>query len=520
MFLRTRNDGKHQDPPWIRIYRDTMTQNNPDLADYEKMFEKSPLAQALIDKNLQIIAVNNAFCSLLGYSRDRLLGLKFSDLKTKGLLKYLRERENPCEQVLSSKRDAVFESRFETPSGIRIVIESCQPVLDETGDVKYIYNTYTDLTKIVKNEEYMAREIDAFIQVYSRMASGDLTVEHKVTVPDDPDVQTTYAVLTKLRESVRGIIVNLQKNIREVNSQMDELRSCAENAATTLGEASEGVKETAKDATDVSENAEKVSLGVEQINRAMQDMSASVEEITSSMESVSVLSKETNDLSRNGATLAGKAEESMTRISDASDKVFTIVGDVEKQMGEITKIVVLIRDLANQTNLLALNAAIEAARAGEAGRGFAVVATEVKSLAQESRKSAENIEEMIENLKKNTRNASVAMGEAKGIILDGEKMVTETLRSFNKIAESIDKVARSASEVAAATEEQAATTEEITASIHEVSNLIETTAKDATDAAAATEESASALDEITRTIQKVHDLSASALQANRKFKVA
>ena len=72
-----------------------------------------------------------------------------------------------------------------------------------------------------------------------------------------------------------------------------------------------------------------------------------------------------------------------------------LLPDVEKQMGEISKIVLLIREIANQTNLLALNAAIEAARAGDTGRGFAVVATEVKSLAEEWGKSAEQIEEMI-----------------------------------------------------------------------------------------------------------------------------
>ena len=156
----------------------------------------------------------------------------------------------------------------------------------------------------------------------------------------------------------------------------------------------------AKNAGKVSENAEKASQGVDQISKAMQDMSAAVEEITSSMESVSNLSKQTNDLSQSGAALAGKAEKSMGEISASSAKVYEIVSDVEKQMGEISKIVVLIRELANQTNLLALNAAIEAARAGDAGRGFAVVATEVKSLAQESRNSAERIEEMIGNLEK------------------------------------------------------------------------------------------------------------------------
>ena len=209
----------------------------------------------------------------------------------------------------------------------------------------------------------------------------------------------------------------------------------------------------------------------------------------------------------------------MGEIAAHTGKVYEIVSDVEKQMGEISKIVVLIRELANQTNLLALNAAIEAARAGDAGRGFAVVATEVKSLAQESRNSAERIEEMIGTLKKSTQNASAAMAEAKDIVDQGAKMVTETMQSFNSIAAAVDKVAKSATEVAAATEEQAATTEEITASVSEVASLVEQTAKEAGDAAAATEESSAAMDEITRMVETVSKVAVEAMEANKKFKV-
>ena len=188
-------------------------------------------------------------------------------------------------------------------------------------------------------------------------------------------------------------------------------------------------------------------------------------------------------------------------------------------MGEISKIVVLIRDIANQTNLLALNAAIEAARAGDAGRGFAVVATEVKSLAQESRNSAERIEVMITTLKKSTQQASTAMGAEKMLVDEGAKMVTETLSAFTRIAGAVNKVAMSASEVAAATEEQAATTEQITASVDEVAGLIERTAKEAGDAAAATQESSAALDEISRMVESVNKVAIDAMQANKRFKV-
>jgi len=490
-----------------------------ELQDYQGMFEKSPLAQVVIDRDYRIIALNKAFCSMMGYDRDRLCAINYTDLRTKGMIKYLKDTGNSCTVAMSRKRDMTFETRFETRTGTYTVIQSCQVILDNAGEVKYVYNTYSDITKIIKTREYMDREMDGFIRVYDKMASGDLTASYHVKKPEDPDLLATYEILAKLRAAVRGIMMNLKANIGDVNTRMQDMVDTAKSATYSIDDASKGIQHIAKNAGNVSANAEKSVKGIQQIQRAMEDMSAAVEEITSSMDSVSVLSRDTNELSRNGANLAGNAEKSMQEISAASAKVYEIVGTIENQMSDISKIVVLIRELANQTNLLALNAAIEAARAGDAGRGFAVVAAEVKSLAQESKKSAEQIEAMISALRKSTSDASASIGESKAVVERGSGMVHETLRSFNRIAEAVEKVAMNASEVAAASEEQAATTEEITASIHEVVDLIEMTAHEAGDAATASQQASVAIDEITRMIRSVNLSAVEAMEANRKFRV-
>lgn len=251
----------------------------------------------------------------------------------------------------------------------------------------------------------------------------------------------------------------------------------------------------------------------------MQDMNATVEEITSNVEAVSTLSAQTSSLSHTGLELAGKSEQSMKEVSDSTDNVDMIVSEVANQMVEIGKIVLIIRDLANQTNLLALNAAIEAARAGEAGRGFAVVASEVKTLAQESKISAERIEEIIGHLKNSTENAAAAMKKTKNVVINGSQIIEKTAISFHDITNAIDKIAQNLSEIAASTEEQAATTEELTASVNEVSIIVQRSAKEAVDAAKATIQSTTAMDKIATVVDSVSNIAGEALEANKKFKV-
>ena len=489
-----------------------------ELQDLTVMFEKNPLAQAVVDANQKFQLANNGFCKLVGFSKDRVMAIRFSDFRDQHMIKYLENSGESVAEAISTRRTTRGSSTLESPSGVHVVVRTNIPILDERGEVKYVYITYNEITSHVKVRNYMEKEVAELSRVYATMAEGDLTVRYEITKPDEA-TQETYDQLIKLRDAVRGIVISLEKNIGDVNKKMQNMTSTADNANKSIEDASKGVNQIAKNAGVVSENAQKAAEGVDQISKAMQDMSAAVEEITSSMESVTNQAKSANDAAKDGAILAETVNKDMDEITTSTTNVHGIVKEIEKQMADISKIIVLIRDLANQTNLLALNAAIEAARAGEHGRGFAVVASEVKSLAQESRSSAERIEDMITQLNAATKKATDAMEASRDLVDKGVAASADALAAFRKIQTAAETVANSASEVAAATEEQAATTEEITASVHEVGSLIERTAKEAGDAAAATEESAAALDEITRMIQTVNDVAIEAMEANRRFKV-
>jgi methyl-accepting chemotaxis protein len=146
------------------------------------------------------------------------------------------------------------------------------------------------------------------------------------------------------------------------------------------------------------------------------------------------------ELTRNASEAATFAGLGVT----FSDSTATTVNELGRSSKQIAAFVKVITSIAEQTNLLALNATIEAARAGEAGKGFAVVAAEVKELARESARTAEDIAGLIESNQTQTTSAVDAISEISAIIAT----INEHQRT-----------------IASAMEEQSATTNEISRSV-------------------------------------------------------
>lgn len=179
-----------------------------------------------------------------------------------------------------------------------------------------------------------------------------------------------------------------------------------------------------------------------------------------------------------GQDSVGRAQQEITQLASRLNGTHETVQGLAVQAEQIGTVLEVINSIANQTNLLALNAAIEAARAGEQGRGFAVVADEVRSLAQRTAVSTQEIKTIIESLQHGSRQAVEAMHSSRQGVdrcVEDSQVAVDMLRAVgNDIAHIDDLNGR----IVTTTREQTSANLEIVGRLQSVQSIAQSTADD------------------------------------------
>jgi len=341
----------------------------------------------------------------------------------------------------------------------------------------------------------IALPLDRLTTAAAALGDGDL----RVTVPLaglDEEYLVLATTFTRMAERLRRVVDDIQREAAEIARAAESLNSAAEQAASSTGQISSAMAGVARDAETQRKHivsSETVLGDVGSSAHSLNDVAARSRELGESIRSTSL------------RTRAGilQALEVLDRAKSVIDGSKGEVNGLELAFAEVVRFTSAIQAVADQTNLLALNAAIEAARAGEHGRGFAVVAEEVRKLAEESGRAADEVNAIV--LAMRERIAGTAKAFAQGIHELGDvgsvsRAAVAALQAVDDAVVGVDQVASSVNAAAAA---HAAAVVQLVESLTAAGAQAETQASSSQEAAAAAEETAASAEQVAATAQQL-----------------
>ncbi|MCT4606911.1 MAG: methyl-accepting chemotaxis protein [Marinisporobacter sp.] len=343
----------------------------------------------------------------------------------------------------------------------------------------------------------ISKPLEILKEAFYKAANGDLTVKAQIGSKDEfGEIGDRFNEMMKNIHELSCGVKTSAKTVLEASDSLGQIITQTVTAADEVAKTIEGI------ASSSNEQAKDTENGFIKVN----DLAEKIEMLSNTTNHMNDLSKGTDELSNKGLNIvrgliekSGISKKSATQVNDMIIKV-------DERAKEIGGIIDTISQIAEQTNLLALNAAIESARAGEHGKGFSVVAEEVRKLAEESSKAAEEIKQLIAGVQNQSSEAVDAMNKVATIIRNQEGCVDETSQIFNEISGSIKVLIGKVSDIKGYGDEMIDKKDEIVAMIGNISAASEETSAATQQVSASTEEQLASMEEVSAHAQDLKNI--------------
>ncbi|NOS54965.1 MAG: PAS domain-containing methyl-accepting chemotaxis protein [Cyclobacteriaceae bacterium] len=479
----------------VKVATDT-TQQKLRNADYEGQINAVGKSNAVIEFNMDgtIITANDNFLSALGgYSLNEVKG------------KHHRMFVDP-----TYARGAEYADFWRSLNNGEFMV-STYTRIDKRGKEVYIqasYNPIADLNgkpfKVVK----YALDMTEVIRAIKGMSTGDLTYRCNTAV----DNGGLTAEINKAFDNLTSVLSNISQASDVVAKSSDLLQKKTDDMKRSTGEVATAISQMAKGAQDQASRTDESSKLINHVMTSSNDMEKKSNVINKAAE-------KGLESSNQGMKTLRILVDNMNGIKDSASQTSQSINVLTKRTEEIGRTLKVITDIASQTNLLALNAAIEAARAGDAGRGFAVVAEEIRKLAEDSRKSAVEIEKIIGDVQKDTHAAGKAIETMEGSVKEGNKSSVEAEVIFKEIAKSTEETFGASKEIQVATSAQKESIGTVVKNFEQIVVVSEETAAGTQQVASSSQQMSAGMLEIAKAGDELSAVAAELQAGIQQFKI-
>jgi len=329
--------------------------------------------------------------------------------------------------------------------------------------------------------------LSRLVTAAERFGSGDL---RPVTVGEMP---REFRVLA---EAMQHMADRLRRIVGEVAGESDRI-------AGSAGDLSATSEQLAASSSEVSTAMVEISDSADHQRSALGTMGAGLEELRLAATEMAEAADRTAQLGEEIRTVADRHRGDVAAAGKALLDVREVVQTTSRQIGELAQLsaaiddfVDLIKRISSQTNLLALNAAIEAARAGEHGRGFAVVAEEVRQLADESARAAEEVTRTTTLIREHMDEVTATMTAGQAKVRGIESIAEGAARGLAEIVAAIEQVEHAALRVRVAAQANRQTAERLKEQVEQVAGRATAHASSAEQVTAATQQQGASTQEM------------------------